>query len=61
MSPERRSRIAEGIALIEAFSQAAQSWGWESDQGHGSAIDRANDEFKRTRKELYDFIRKNVT
>lgn len=43
--------------LIEDFSQAAQSWGWEADQGNGSGVDAAEKEFNRSKASLTDRIR----
>ena len=37
---------------IKDFDEAAQSWGWESDQGSGSRVDESNKEYDATKDAL---------
>lgn len=47
---------ATSDTLIDSFAESAKTWGWESDQGTGSAVDRAEkmykDDFSALRKRV---------
>lgn len=44
--------------LIEAFSDAAQSWGYQESEGSGEEADRAERKFNESKQALVEYIAK---
>lgn len=47
---------AEAQGYIDRFDHAAQTWGWEADQGYGKRVDDAKAVYEQTKAELEMFI-----
>lgn len=43
--------------LINDFGEAAKTWGWESDQGWGEAVNQAKEEYEACKKRLVRRVR----
>jgi len=56
----QQNRIEEGWKLVDDFDKAAQTWGWEKDQGHGSAVAVAEKAYDEALEKLNKFIRENT-
>jgi len=57
----RRRRLHAGAKLVHAFDEAAQVWGWVSDQASSpEAVKAAEEEHRRTRTALLDYLERNV-
>ncbi len=56
-SRDRRKRT-KGGKLVEAFDEAAQHWGWQSDQGVGNAVKRAELAYNATKAALLGYLRR---
>lgn len=46
----------KGDKLLSDFDVAARTWGWESDQGVGKAVDNAERNYKETRQKLERYL-----
>jgi hypothetical protein len=44
--------------LLQAFDAAAQSWGWQSDQGVGRAVDDARRSYEESKAKLIAHLRR---
>lgn len=47
MKPSKRMQ-----KLIDGFDDAAQNWGWQSDQGTGSSVDNSKADYDSAKKQL---------
>ncbi len=58
--PERSAKHVAGLALVAAFDEAAQAWGYQSDQGIGKSVGMAEAEYNQAYAKLVSFILCNV-
>jgi hypothetical protein len=52
------SKRTRGGKLLEAFDEAAQVWGYQSDQGVGSAVKRAEKHYNACKAALVAYLRR---
>lgn len=54
----KRHIVLSGAARkrIREFDDAAQIWGWQSDQGTGEAVTRAEAEYNKAKRRLELFV-----
>lgn len=55
-----KTKLEEALDLVDELDKAAQSWGWEADQGFGSSVDRANSRHSRALSALENFLKENL-
>ncbi len=49
--------LPRDLRLVNTFAEAAKHWGYQEDQGVGSAVQAAADEFNEVRRKLLRRLR----
>ena len=46
--------------LLKEFDDAAQDWGWQSDQGFGDFVKRSKKDYEKTKDKLIKYVNKHL-